>query len=55
VSDRSDWGSHDVGDPLHALAFDVCEVDRGAEVVRELLERTLEEGVGQCVQDFGIG
>ena len=54
-SDRSDRGSHDVGDLLHAVAFDVCEVDRGAEVARELLERTLEEGDGQLVQDFGIG
>jgi len=54
-SDRSDRGSHDVGDLLHAVAFDVCEVHRGAEVARELLERTLEEGVGQLVQDFGIG
>jgi hypothetical protein len=54
--DRSDRGSHNVGDLFHAIAFDVCEVDRGAEVARELLERTLEEeGVGQLVQDFGIG
>ena len=53
--DRPDGGSHDVGDLLHAVAFDVGEVDRCAELAREPVERALEAGVGQLVQDFGIG
>jgi hypothetical protein len=41
-------------DLLHAVAFDVGQVNRSAEVAGELVERTLEARVGKLVQDFDI-